>query len=77
LNFETAVGKIRESLDYTGVSNYFLNRKPNAQEIIAKIDKSDYSKGKMFTNQKKQFKESIDNLQNGKKSLPGTQPIKD
>jgi hypothetical protein len=41
-----------KTLEYTGISNYFLNISPFAQEIRARIDKWDCNKFKSFRTSK-------------------------
>jgi hypothetical protein len=68
---------IRQTFEDIGVGNTFLNSIPTAQEIRARIDKFDCITLKSFCHTKKHSPESIDNLQNGRKSLPAINWIKD
>jgi hypothetical protein len=63
---------IRKTFEDIGISNYFPNRTPIAQELRARIDKQYCIKFKTFCTSKKN-----DNPQHGRKYSPAIQQIKD
>jgi hypothetical protein len=71
---EITTGKVGKILEDIGLGNYFLNKTPIAQNTRARIDIKLKASALL---KKKQLSESRESPQNGRKSPPAIQQIKD